>query len=178
MRFYRMIVLLFAAAAIGYGAPETITVRAATNTVKSVSKPTLTGLKLPRFVSLRADEVNVRAGPGVRYPVKWVFVRRHLPVEITAEFETWRKVRDSSGAEGWVHRAMLISRRNVVVVDKQTTIRRRPKDDSPAIARLNPGMVARVEECDALWCNVTVQGYDGWLRRAGVWGLYADERPK
>ncbi len=110
--------------------------------------------------------------------MKWVFVRRHLPVEITAEFETWRKVRDSSGAEGWVHRAMLISRRNVVVVDKQTTLRRRPKDDSPAIARLNPGMVARVEECSAIWCNVTIQGYDGWLRRAGVWGLYPNESPK
>lgn len=178
MRFYRMIVLLFATALIGYGAPGPMTVGAATNSVKSASKPSRTGLKLPRFVSLRADEVNVRAGPGVRYPVKWVFVRRHLPVEITAEFETWRKVRDSSGAEGWVHRAMLISRRNVVVVDKQTTLRRRPKDDSPAIARLNPGMVARVEECSAIWCNVTIQGYDGWLRRAGVWGLYPNESPK
>jgi len=131
-----------------------------------------------RYASLRADEVNVRAGPGVRYPVKWVFVQRNLPVEITAEYETWRKVRDSTGAEGWVHRAMLFGRRNVLVIDKQATMRRQPQDDSPAIARLNPGMVARLEICGTIWCNVSVQGYEGWLRRAEVWGLYLDEQPK
>jgi SH3-like domain-containing protein len=120
----------------------------------------------------------VRAGPGVRYPVKWVFVQRNLPVEITAEYETWRKVRDSTGAEGWVHRAMLFGRRNVLVIDKQATMRRQPQDDSPAIARLNPGMVVRLEKCGAIWCNVSVQGYEGWLRRAEVWGLYLDEQPK
>jgi SH3-like domain-containing protein len=159
------------------GAPDVTlvtTVKAAPNS----AKPSRTGLKLPRFVSLRADEVNVRAGPGVRYPVKWVFVQRNLPVEITAEYETWRKVRDSTGAEGWVHRAMLFGRRNVLVIDKQATMRRQPQDDSPAIARLNPGMVVRLEKCGAIWCNVSVQGYEGWLRRAEVWGLYLDEQPK
>ncbi len=86
MRVLRMIVLTVAAAAIGYGAPGMTTAHAAPETAKTSSKSSQSGLKLPRFVSLRTEEVNVRAGPGVRYPVKWVFVRRNLPVEITAEF--------------------------------------------------------------------------------------------
>ncbi|MFT6579674.1 MAG: SH3-like domain-containing protein [Alphaproteobacteria bacterium] len=170
MRIFIILSLLFANVVLsGIDAP----VLAAGETKKRAPS----GLKLPRFVSLHSDEVNVRAGPGVRYPVKWVFVRRRLPVEITAEFETWRKVRDSSGAEGWVHRAMLSGRRSIVVVDKQTTMRRLPKAGSPAIARLDPGIVARIERCDLAWCSVETQGYDGWVRRDGVWGLYKDETP-
>jgi SH3-like domain-containing protein len=123
------------------------------------------------FASLRSDEVNVRAGPGVRYQVKWVFVRKHLPVMITAEFESWRKIKDSEGAEGWVHRAMLSSKRSVVVTGPTTTLRRSPSDTAPAVARLATGMVAELESCQPLWCNVTVQSYSGWLKRTGLWGL-------
>ena len=147
------------------------------STAQAAEKRGPSGLKLPRFVSLHSDEVNVRAGPGVRYPVKWVFVRRRLPVEITAEFETWRKIRDSTGAEGWVHRAMLSGRRSIVVLEKQVTMRRSPKAGSPAVARLSPGIVAKIERCDPVWCNVETQGYDGWVRRDGIWGLYDDETP-
>lgn len=127
-----------------------------------------------RFASLRADEVNVRAGPGVRYPVKWVFVRKRLPVAITAEYESWRKIRDSEGAEGWVHRAMLSARRSVVIVGDTATMRRSASDTAPAVARLAPGMVARIENCDGLWCEIAAEGYTGWARQKGLWGL----RPK
>lgn len=124
-----------------------------------------------RFASLRADEVNVRAGPGVRYHVKWVFVRKLLPVMITADFESWRKIRDPEGAEGWVHRAMLSSRRSVIVTGETTTLRRTPSDTAPAVARLAPGMVAELEACQPLWCSVSVRSYSGWLRREALWGL-------
>ncbi len=74
-----------------------------------------TGLPLPRYVSLRAEEVNMRTGPGVRYPVDWVYKRRNLPVEIIAEFGTWRKIRDVEGAQGWIHQSMLSNRRTFSV---------------------------------------------------------------
>lgn len=127
-----------------------------------------------RFASLRADEVNVRAGPGVRYPVKWVFVRKSLPVAITAEYESWRKIRDSEGAEGWVHRAMLSAKRSVVVVGDTITMRRSASDAAPAVARLAGGMVAQIESCDGNWCELEAEGYTGWVREKGLWGL----RPK
>ena len=130
---------------------------------------------IPRFVSLRSGEVNVRAGPGPRYPIKWVFLQKDMPVEVVAEYDTWRKVRDWEGSEGWIHRAMLSSRRSVIVTGETHTIRREPSEGSPAVARLAPGMVAVVENCDAGWCHVTASGYEGWLPREGVWGLYPGE---
>ena len=129
-----------------------------------------------RFGSLRADDVNVRAGPGVRYPVKWKFVQRNMPVQIIAEFDTWRKIRDWEGAEGWVHRAMLSSRRSVILVDSGQTLRKAADDEAPAVARLSPGIVATIARCKRDWCSVGVQGYEGWIKRLNVWGLYPGEK--
>ncbi len=128
-----------------------------------------------RFASLRADEVNVRAGPGVRYPVKWVFVRKKLPVAITAEFESWRKIRDSEDAEGWVHRAMLSAKRSIVITDETRTMRRSANEKAPAVAQLTPGIVAQIESCDGHWCELEVDGYSGWVRQPGLWGLRNSE---
>ncbi len=130
---------------------------------------------LIRYASLRANEVNVRAGPGVRYPVKWVFVRKRLPVAITAEFESWRKIRDSEGSVGWVHRAMLSAKRSIVVTGKTRTLRRRASDTAPAVAQLTSGMVAQIDNCNGKWCEVSVGAYSGWLPQAGLWGLRVKE---
>ena len=128
-----------------------------------------------RFVSLRSDEVNVRVGPGVRYPVKWVFRQKAIPVEIVQEYDTWRKIRDWEGAEGWVHRAMLSSKRSIIVTGRTTTMRRRSSDEAPAVARLGRGMVAHLDKCTPAWCRVEVDGYEGWVRRGGLWGLRKNE---
>lgn len=132
-------------------------------------------LPVPRMVSLRADEVNVRSGPDLDHPIMWVFKRRHMPVEIVAEFDVWRKVRDWEGAEGWVHRAMLSGSRSVIVTGDLVTMRRDSNEQSPAVARLAQGMVARIEQCEPAWCEVTVRDYEGWIPRTGIWGLYPDE---
>lgn len=137
-----------------------------------------TNLPLPRFASLRAAQVNARTGPGVRYPIDWVFQRRNMPVEITAEFENWRKIRDDQGSEGWVHRQMLSGKRSVIVTGAIQTLRRQPDAGSPAVARLAPGVVAPVMECNGEWCRVEASGFRGWLPRAGTWGTKPGERVK
>lgn len=136
-----------------------------------------TGLPLPRYVSLRAGEVNMRTGPGVQYPVEWVYRRQFLPVEIIAEYGTWRKVRDWQGTQGWVHQSMLSGRRTFVVTDRVRTIRRSPDTNSAGVARLEPGVIGRVLGCptDSTWCRVEVDGRDGWLRRVELWGVYRHE---
>jgi len=135
------------------------------------------GLPLPRFVTLRADEVNLRAGPGVRYPVEWVYQRRHLPVEVVAEYDTWRKIRDWQGTQGWVHQGMLSGRRSVIVMGGIRTLRSEPGNTSTAVARLEEGVIARLQECPkaSTWCLVESHGYDGWLRKADFWGVYSGE---
>ena len=137
-----------------------------------------TNLPLPRFATLRASEVNLRTGPGVRYPIDWVFQRRGLPVEITAEFENWRKIRDEQGTEGWVHRQMLSGKRSLVVTGKEQVLRRQPENSAPAVARLEPGVIAQVSECSDAWCRVEASGFRGWIQRAGTWGTLPGERIK
>jgi SH3-like domain-containing protein len=132
---------------------------------------------LPRFVSLRNNEVNMRAGPGVRYPVDWVYLRQDLPVEVIAEFDIWRKIRDPDGAEGWVHKSMLSGRRMMMVRKNHVMLRRTADDTASAAAWLESGVLGKVLQCpkDSAFCRVEVEGYPGWLRRDEMWGVYRSD---
>ncbi|MEZ5648174.1 MAG: SH3 domain-containing protein [Alphaproteobacteria bacterium] len=135
-------------------------------------------LPLPRFVSLRSEEVNVRTGPGVRYPINWVFHKRDLPVEIVAEFENWRKVRDVDHAEGWVHQSMLSGRRSIVISGTIQDLKSEPAITASTLAQLEPGVIGRLEKCEGVWCKINTAGYKGWLERTALWGIYPNEQIK
>jgi SH3-like domain-containing protein len=136
-------------------------------------------LPVPRFVSLKADRVNLREGPSKDHRTSWVFQRAGLPVEITAEFETWRRVRDSEGAEGWVLHSLLSGRRTVLVAPWQKTgtlpLYGRASDASDVVAQLQPGVIGNVKSCDGTWCRITGSGFDGWIAQDKVWGAYPGE---
>jgi SH3-like domain-containing protein len=141
---------------------------------------TTSGLPVPRYVSLKSDHVNVRAGPTKDNDVSWVYTRAGLPVEITAEFENWRRVRDSEGAEGWVYHSLLSGRRTAVVTMK-TKDELAPLYDSAdprsgVAARLQAGVVAQVRKCGSGWCHVSGNGFDGRIQQERLWGVYADEK--
>lgn len=141
----------------------------------AAARPAETGLKMPRFVSLRSNEVNLRTGPGTAYPVEWVYVRRHMPVEVVAEFDTWRKIRDWQGTIGWVHQSMLDGRRTVLVTGGERILRRAPQPAAAAVARIQAGAVGDLLACNPEWCRIEIKGYAGWLRRAEIWGVYPNE---
>ncbi len=137
-----------------------------------------TGLHLPRYASLKSDDVNMRVGPAERYPVIWTYKRRELPVRIEREFDIWRLVEDMDGIKGWVHQATLTGRRTFVITGADArTMRAEPSETAEAVAVLKPGVVGRVRSCDAgrAWCQVQVQDYHGWLQRSDVWGVDPDE---
>jgi len=138
------------------------------------------GLPVPRYVSLKSDHVNVRAGPTKDNDVAWVYTRSGLPVEITAEFENWRRVRDSEGAEGWVYHSLLSGRRTAVVTmkakDELASIYDSPDPKSAVAARLQAGVIAQVKRCATGWCRVLGNGFDGWIEQQRLWGVYADEK--
>jgi len=140
-------------------------------------KGSVTGLPLPRFVALRADEVYMRIGPGKRYPIEWVYRRRDLPVEIEREFEEWRLVRDQENTKGWVHQATLAPRRTGIVIGGEQVLRRDAKDDAAPVARLKPGVIVRLRTCEAAsdWCQTQVQDYRGWMKRSEIWGTLPGE---
>lgn len=134
------------------------------------------GLPVPRYVAIRSNEVNARTGPSTQYPIQWVFSRRGMPVEVTAEFDTWRRIRDREGAEGWVMQGMLTAKRSVMVSGEIRTLRREPSPSARPIARAEPGVIAKLLRCRDEWCEVDGGDYRGWLKRSDVWGVYTTER--
>ncbi len=133
---------------------------------------TVTGQKLPRWAALRADDVNLRVGPGTRFPIDWQYHRRDLPVRILRELEVWRLIEDQDGVKGWVHQATLIGHRSFVVRPAEAVLRGAASDDASPVARLKPGVIGRIRACEAgaAWCEVQVDDYRGWLRRDQFWG--------
>lgn len=140
-------------------------------------KPDAQGRKLPRFQSLRSDEVNLRSGPGTRYRIDWVYKRRELPVEVEREFEHWRLIRDSDGIQGWVNQATLTARRNFIVTGADATLLGDAKESGSPVATLKPGVIGRIRSCakDADWCQVQVGNHRGYLRRGQFWGTFPRE---
>jgi SH3-like domain-containing protein len=133
------------------------------------------GLPVPRFASMRSDDVNVRAGPGTRYPVEWVFQRKNMPVEVISEFDTWRRIRDWQGATGWVHQSMLTGKRTVVVTAREAALLRTPEAGAPPVARLENAVQGDVLNCKGSFCRIEVQKHRGWIERKQVWGIYPNE---
>jgi SH3-like domain-containing protein len=137
------------------------------------------GLPIPRFVSLKAEKVNVRRGPSSEHPVSWVFQRKGMPVEIVAEFENWRRIRDSDGEEGWILQNMLSGKRMVMVAPwrqgQRLAIYAEAKPGSREIAMLASGVIGEVASCTGAWCEVSAGGYDGWIEQTMLWGVYPGE---
>jgi SH3-like domain-containing protein len=138
------------------------------------------GLPIPRFVSLKAEKVNVRRGPSSEHPVAWVFQRKGLPVEIVAEFENWRRVRDSDGEEGWILQNMLSGKRTAVIAPwkqgQTVPLHDKPQAGAGLVAQTAAGVLAEVEGCDGQWCELAAGGYGGFIEQTQLWGVYPGEK--
>ena len=135
-----------------------------------------TGLPVPRFVSIKSDEANIRTGPGTRYPILWVYRKAGMPVEIIEEFDMWRKIRDTEGTIGWLHATMLDGKRNAIIKGKKPQIIRidHEKDAKPLL-KVEPTVIVRIAECSKDWCKIQIGGRKGWIEKIYLWGVYPDE---
>lgn len=134
-----------------------------------------TNLPLPRFVSLKASEANVRRGPSLSHRIDWVFKRQTMPLQVIAEYGHWRRVIDREGQGGWVHFTMLSGSRTVLIEVDETALRSKPEEDALENALLEPGVIARLGECNPEWCRLTAGGYKGWAPKSVLWGVAAAE---
>lgn len=151
-------------------------------------EPPAVKLKIPRYASLKADNVQLRQGPGTEHPAAWLFKRTGLPVEIIEEAEVWRKVRDASGTEGWVHMTLLSGRRTALVMPWElkegqaqavsATLRDNDRESARAIAQVEAGVLASIITCESGWCRISVGNFRGYIEQAKLWGTYANETIK
>lgn len=139
-----------------------------------------TGLPVPRFVSLKSDRVNLREGPSKDHRTTWVYQRAGLPVEVTAEFDTWRKIRDADGSEGWVLHSLLSGRRTALIApwkkEQVLPLYQQASQTSPVVANLQPGVLGNVRKCDGTWCRIFGDGFDGYEQQSNLWGVYPGEQ--
>jgi SH3-like domain-containing protein len=153
----------------------------ATRAAGDLAAGTQSGLPVPRFVSLKSDHVNVRAGPTKDHEVTWVYTRTGLPVEITAEYENWRRIRDWEGAEGWVYHSLLSGRRTAFIAkmkasDELAELHDSADPKSSVTAKLEPGVLGAVKRCTGTWCRVIGPNFDGWVPQERLWGVYPNEK--
>lgn len=134
-----------------------------------------TAAVVQRYVTLRAAEVNLRAGPGEQFPIQWVYRRKGLPVEVIGKSDVWRKIRDWQGTEGWVHERMITATRGVIVRGAVRPLHSEPDPASDVVAHAEPGVIAKLLECHGAWCKVETSDIKGWLGRNEVWGVDPDE---
>jgi SH3-like domain-containing protein len=138
-----------------------------------------TGLRIPRYVSLKSDRVNLREGPSKDHRTTWVFQRAGLPVEVTAEFENWRRIRDSEGSEGWVLQSLLSGKKTALVAPwrrgEMFALYGKPQDTADRVAKLQTGVLATVRKCDPVWCRISGEGYDGYIQKTLLWGVYPED---
>lgn len=149
----------------------------------------VTGLPLPRFVILKSQETNLRKGPDIKYPIVWVYKQKGYPMEVIAEFENWRKLRDSDGAEGWVHENLITGTRNVRIIannyvsqnmfypvrDNEVILFHNPDESSYPKARLQFGAIGKLKKCQVQWCQVKFENTIGWVHKSNLWGVYQNE---
>jgi SH3-like domain-containing protein len=134
-----------------------------------------TNLPIPRFVSMKASEANVRRGPSLTHRIDWVFKRKDVPLVITAEHGHWRRIEDRDGAGGWVHYSLLSGSRTAIVEKDMLELLSKPQDGTLVVARLEAGVIVRLEKCEPDWCRLSAAGYKGWARKGGLWGIGANE---
>ena len=133
------------------------------------------GMPIPRYVTLKFNEVNVRVGPGKRYPIRWVYKRAHLPVQIVEEFAHWRKIKDYEGATGWVQKTQLDGKRTVMIMDKPQNLYPEPEVAQSPIVRADPLVIAPIKECQPDWCELEIADTTAWIRKADIWGVGREE---
>ncbi len=161
--------------------PATVsTANAAQESGSATQQPqTQTGLTLPRFVSLKAARVNVRRGPSNEHGVAWVFTRKSLPVEIVAEYDHWRRIRDSEGAEGWVYHSLLSGRRTVIAAPwakgGAIELHVEAQQSSGLVARVSSGAIGQLKSCDGKWCVADFDSYEGYVPQDRLFGVYPGE---
>ena len=129
-----------------------------------------TGLPLPRFVSLKSDEANMRTGPGKRYPVKWSYQRKGLPVKIINEYQHWRQVEDHEGMQGWMHKSVLSGARTALIEQNDTMVLDKPNEKADGVAKVMKNVIVHIEGCRRDWCEIEVADKDGWLPISLLWG--------
>jgi len=135
------------------------------------------GLKLPRFVSIKSDESNLRIGANIDYPIRLTYILENFPLEIVDEYQLWRKVKDIDNNQGWIHKSLLKGNRYGIIKtshDQSASIYNKPM--GVVIGKIGNRNIIKINKCFSSWCHIRINNYKGWVNKINLWGVYPDEK--
>ena len=122
------------------------------------------------FLSLKNNEVNLRQGPSFKYPIKFTYKKKYLPVEILDKSETWRQIKDFENNSGWIHTSQLSKKKTAICIKNNSALYKKPTIFSKPIAKLEIGRLVLIKRCKVKWCKITSGGFSGWIYKSSLWG--------
>ena len=122
------------------------------------------------FLSLKNNEVNVRVGPSKEYPIKFIYKKKYLPLEVLDKSETWRKIKDFENNSGWIHISQLSKKKSAININNNSLLYKKPTIYSKPIVKLEIGRLILIKKCKEKWCKITSGGYSGWIFKSSLWG--------
>ncbi len=122
------------------------------------------------FLSLKNNEVNLRQGPSFEYPIKFVYKKKFLPIEVLDKSETWIKIRDFENNSGWIHISQVSKKKSAINKKNNSIIYKKPTIYSKPIAKLEIGRLILIKKCKVKWCKITTGGFKGWIFESSLWG--------
>ena len=122
------------------------------------------------FLSLKKNEVNLRQGPSLEYPIKLIYKKKYLPVIILDKSGPFRKIRDFENNTGWIHIALLTKKKSALNKKNNSILFKKPTIYSKPIARLETGRLVLINKCNLKWCKITSGNFNGWIEKSSLWG--------
>ena len=123
-----------------------------------------------KFLSLKNNEVNLRQGPSLEYPVKFIYKKKYLPIEILDKSETWRKIKDFENNSGWIHASQLSKKKSAICKKNNSVLYKKPTIFSKPIAKLEIGRLVLIKKCKLKWCKISSGNFSGWIYKNSLWG--------
>ena len=123
-----------------------------------------------KFLSLKNDKVNVRFGPSLKSPIKFIYYKKFLPIKIIDSKENFKRFIDHKKNSGWIHRSQLREANSIIVLEDKIVFKKNSKFSKPLV-KLEKGRLIQVKKCISNWCKIKTENYLGWLQNDDVWGL-------
>lgn len=144
---------------------------------QTTEKTTLgaSGYPLPRFMSLVDDKTNMRTGPGLEYPIDWIYLKEDYPLKVTAEYGSWRKIIDVDGSTGWIARHLLSLNRTGLIINGSQNLVKSPEERNIITVTAEQNVLGGIIQCQNNWCEMEVGGFNGWVRNENIWGALERE---
>ena len=143
------------------------------NTFAEIGKETR--LEIPRYVSLKSNDANIRVGPSKKYPIVLKYTIKNYPLKVLEEYEEWRRVEDFKQNTGWIHKSLITGKRTGIILSDEKNVKLLNTLNGNVIGEIGKRNIVYLEKCKINWCLVSLGNFNGWMDKKYIWGVKQNE---